>query len=442
MNAKHNVLFVLLFFLAVSFSFSLDIAGVKQKVYESYLLKTSGFEGYDDEIILSDNSFVKQGTSGFWIVSVIVPNSNYADYIVIDDKNPDTLVSDNYYDSVIKSKIFVDYLGGKELFYSSALTNYFLNLSLELETMNYNLDMFVNDLTDANINQSPILKNVSDAKVKISSIKQSANNAKDSSQKLENNLVDLKKEILGNINEEMNTNASDLSSFTSEIVLSYISLDSELKALKNAVVDLNVDVSKKQILLGLLGVSPQLQTINSKKEVIDSSFSSVQKAYNSSISKNLIESLTYNWDQRKIRAEIFQDYFLENKEVKDKTKKSTLDSLVSEIISTKSQWNNQTATTLESKKQEFYTKIKSGKYSEAKDLLDVLQNKAIEIYTGGKKNIQVEEDTESTGRAWYYVLYALIGVFVLIIAYRIFKKYTTKEDSENEGMELEEEYKL
>ncbi|MDD4983938.1 MAG: hypothetical protein PHH82_03840 [Candidatus ainarchaeum sp.] len=442
MKAGYKVLFVFLFFLFISFSFSLDIAGVKQKVYDSYLLKTSGFEGYDDEIILSGNSFVKIGESGYWVVSVISLTSSYADYIVIDDKKPDTLVTDNYYENVIKSKIFVDYLGGKELYYSSTLTNYFLNLSTELETMNYNLDMFVNSLTDENVTQSSILKNVSDAKVEISAIKQSATNAKDNSQKLENNLIDLKKEIPGSINEEMNANASNLSIFTTEIVSEYSSLDSELKSLKNSVVDLNIDVSKKQILLGLLEFSPQLQTISSKKEVIDSSYSNVQKAYNSSVSKNLIENLTYNWDQRKIRALIFQAYFLENKEIKNKTKKSTLDSLVSEIISTKSLWNNPESTTLESKKQDFYAKIKAGKYSEAKDLLDILQEKALAIYANGKKEVVVDDTADSTSQTWYYVLYVLIGVFVLIIAYKIFKKYASKENPEGEEDSKEEEFKL
>ena len=442
MKTRSIALLIFFLFLFISFSFSLDIAGVKQKVYDSYFLKTAGFEGYDDEIVLGDNSFVRLNESGYWVVSVISLDSSYADYVVIDDKKPDTLITDNYYENVIKSKIFVDYLGGKELYYSSTLTNYFLNLSTELETMNYNLDMFSNSLTGENLGLSSVLKNISDAKVKISTIKQSVTNAKESSQNLENNLIDLKKEIPGNINGEMNTNASNLSNFAAEIVSGYASLDSELKSLKNSVVDLNTDVSKKQILLGLLAVSPQLQTISSKKEVIDLSYSNIQKAYNSSISKNLIENLTYNWGQRKIRALIFQAYFLENKEIKNKTKKSTLDSLVSEIISTKSLWNNPEAMNLENKKQGFYAKIKAGKYSDAKDLLDVLQEKALAIYSAGKKEIIVDDGAESTGQNWYYVLYALIGIFVLIIGYRIFKKYATEDDSEKEEDSKEEEYKI
>ncbi len=425
----------LFLFLLFSLSFSLDIMSVKQKAYDMQLLKTASFDGVDEEISLSENSMVNLSGSDFWIISVSSPNNvDYYNYLVISDKKPTELVSESQYEQIIKSKVFVDYLAGKELYYSSTLTNYFLNLSTELDTMNYNIDLFENSLKDEALDMTDISNKVSGIKQEISALESTVSKAEQESNDLDSMLIALKKEIAGNINEDLFNSANSLSEDSKDILSGYNGLDAKLQILKSITADLNIDVQKKSIIFNFFKMSPLLQSFGSNKEVIDSSFSNVQKAYNQSANNSFIKKLSYDWAQRKYRGELFRTLFSEDKEIKSKTKKSTLDLAITEIISNTSVWKTPDAKKIESEREELYAIVKKGTYKAGLENLDDLRSSVLSIYLAGKQEITVDDSAsasqDKSKQYLYYVLYALIGLFIIFTGYKLYRKYATKANSD------------
>jgi hypothetical protein len=239
----------------------------------------------------------------------------------------------------------------------------------------------------------------------------------------------------------MFNSAKNLSDYAKEIYSGYNSMDSQIQSIKSSLVDLNIDVSKKSVLVNFLSISPLLQAFSSKKEVIDSSYSNVQKAYNQAENKSFMKKLVDDWKQRGYRSEWFTLYYLEDKEIKSKTKYGSLDLAVSNVIQTSQNWTNPDALDLGGKKNEIFSYVTKGNYKEALTLSKDIKTSVLAIYSAGQKPIDAEETTQDNSYL-YYILFGVVGLVIVIIGYNLFKKYATKEDSENEGTELEEEYKL
>jgi len=434
----HKILSMLFFFALITLSFSIGISEVTQKVNDLHLLKSSDIDGVAEEMIISQDSVVNLSGTLYWVISIISgTNSTNYFYIVINDKKPLELVDDAKYEQIIKQKVFFDYLSGKELYYSSSLTNYFLNLSSEIDKMSYNIDLFEKYLEDENINISNILVKISSLNTEINLVKSKSELSSLESNNLDGILISLKKEIPGNLSSNMYNSAKTLSEYAKEIYSGYNSIDSKIQLIKSSLVDLNIDISKKSVLVNFLSISPQLQAFSSKKEVIDSSYSNIQKAYNQAENKAFMKKLVDDWKQRGYRSEWFSLYYLEDKDTKLKTKYSSLDLAVSYITQTSQNWTNPDALSLSGKKNELLSYVNKGNYKDALELSKEIKASVLAIYSAGQKPIEQEEDAQDNSYL-YYILFGVVGLVIIILGYKIFKKYATKEEPQEE----DEEYKI